>query len=286
MSFLRLVQVNFPALNMSLKDLRVAFKVEKSLVGYPNLAEISIYNLSESSRNKIEQEGERLNIYAGYEDTGQGLIFQGDIINVIHLKDSTEWITQLFCADGRNVLNTSVINKTLTAGTTFEEIYNELTGELKGVAKGITKGLKNCLSGKRSILRDIQLTGGVFEWLEKISKECGFEYSINDGAIETVPFHQPVSDIPPIVINQKNGMIGSPERSDIGVMVKTTLNWSFKLGRTFKIESISEKLNVGNLFFRKVPPVRNQGIYRIDKIIHVGDNFSSVWETEVQGRVF
>ena len=81
-------------------------------------------------------------------------------------------------------------------------------------------------------------------------------------------------------------MIGSPERSDIGINVKNLLLPYLKLGRKIKIESITEKLNTGNMHFRKIPPVRNQGVYRIDKLIHTGDTHDNLWQTEINGRVF
>jgi hypothetical protein len=81
-------------------------------------------------------------------------------------------------------------------------------------------------------------------------------------------------------------MIGSPERSDVGVNVKNLLLPDLKLGRKIKIESVSEKLNIGNAYFRKAPPIRNQGIYRIDKLIHNGDTHSNTWETQINGRFF
>ncbi len=268
------------------EDIRINFNIEKSLVGYPNLGNIKIYNLSENSRNMIEEKGLQVQLYAGHEDTGVPLLFSGDIINAVHLKTGPDWISEIFSADGINALSTSTINKTLPAGTDTEQIYNELTGQMAGISKGITEGLKNCLSGKRSLLRELQLSGNIKDWLDKISKDCGFDYSVNDGVIETTPTNQPLSDVPPVIINQASGMIGSPERTEIGINVKNILLPALKLGRTIKVESISEKINVGNLFFRKVPPIRNEGVYRIDKLIHVGDNYDNPWETSIQARIF
>ena len=45
-------------------------------------------------------------------------------------------------------------------------------------------------------------------------------------------------------------------------------------------------INVGNLFFRKIPPIRNKGIYRIDKLIHTGDTHDNPWSTQINARVF
>jgi hypothetical protein len=267
-------------------DLRINFKIEKSLVGYPNLGNIKIYNLSESSRNNIEEKGLKIQLYAGYEDSSIPLLFTGDIINIVHLKNGPDWVSEIFAADGVNILSTATINKTLPAGIDTEQIYNELVGQMQGISKGVTEGLKNCLSGKRSLLRELQLSGNIKDWLDKIATDCGFEYSINEEVIETTPTGLPLSDVPPVVINQASGMIGSPERTEIGINVFNLLLPELKLARTIKVESISEKLNVGNLFFKKIPPIRNKGIYRIDKLIHIGDTHDNPWSTEINARIF
>lgn len=267
-------------------DLRINFKIEKSLVGYPNLGNIKIYNLSESSRNNIETEGLQIQLYTGYEDNSVPLLFSGDIINVVHIKTGPDWISEIFAADGVNILSTATINKTLPAGVDTGQIYDELVGQMQGISKGVTEGLQNCLSGKRSLLRELQLSGNIKDWLDKIATDCGFEYSVNDGVIETTPTGFPLSDVPPVVINQGSGMIGSPERTEVGINVSHLLLPELKLARTIKVESISEKINVGNLFFRKIPPIRNKGIYRIDKLIHIGDTHDNPWATQINARVF
>ena len=272
--------------DLEIIDLRMIFKVEKSLVGYPNLANIKIHNLSENSRAKIEEDGLKVRLYAGYLDEGVPLLFDGDVINVVHMKQGPDWISEIFAGDGVNILSTATVNKTLPAGVSTDQIYDELVSQMQGISKGITEGLQNCLSGKRSLLRELQLSGNVKDWLDKIAKDCGFEYSVNDGVIETVPTGLPVSDESPVIINQDSGMLGSPERTEVGINVKNLLLPGLKLGRTIKVESVSQKLNVGNLFFRKIPPVRNQGIYRIDKLIHTGDTRDNPWETQISARIF
>lgn len=275
---------DFPGYEIT--ELRVIAKVEKSLVGYPNLANIKVYNLSENSRKKIEQEGLKIQLFAGYLDVGVPLLFDGDIINVIHTKIGVDWISEIFAADGIKVLSTATVNKTLAAGSTTGQVYDELVKQMDGITKGITEGLQSCLSGKRSLLRALQLSGNVKDWLDKISLDCGFEYSVNDGVIETTPTGLPLSDVPPKIINQGSGMIGSPERTEVGVNVKHFLLPDLKLGRTIRIESITEKINIGNLFFRKIPKIKNEGIYRIDKLIHSGDTHSNQWETNINARIF
>lgn len=284
--FNRVARVTIPSINFEVTGLKINFKVEKSLVGYPNLANIKIYNLSESSRNKIEEEGLQIQLYVGHEDTSVPLLFEGDIVNVVHIKSGPDWVSEIFCADGVNILSTSTINKTLPAGVDTQQIFNELVNQMDGIKKGATEGIQNCLSGKRSVLRELQLSGNVKDFLDRLSKDCGFEYSVNDGVIETTATGLPLSDVPPFIINQGTGMIGSPERTEIGINVRHLLLPELKLARTIKVESLSAKINVGNLFFRKVPPIRNEGIYRIDKLVHIGDTRDNPWETQIQSRIF
>ena len=81
-------------------------------------------------------------------------------------------------------------------------------------------------------------------------------------------------------------MIGSPELTEVGVKVKSLMLPNLKLGRRIEIQSISAKINIGNLVFRKVPPTIGVGIYRIDKLQHVGDTHSNDWFTNIEGRNF
>ncbi|MCP3685804.1 MAG: hypothetical protein GY861_24410 [bacterium] len=282
MKFIRQVNIAFTGFETS--DLRVNFEITKSLVGYPNLGLIKIYNLSESKRNQIDEQFSTLKLFAGYDDLV--LLFTGDIVNVIHKYIQPDWITEIYAGDGIQVLNGSVVNKAMPAGSTVEQIYNELVDNMVGVTKGITEGLSDCITEKRSLLRQLQLTGNVKEWLIQLAADCGFDYAITDDIIETTVKNSPLTDLPPILINQGTGMIGSPERTDWGVTVKNLLLPELKLGRRFEIKAITTELNVGNLFFRKVPAVKNQGIYRIDKIIHTGDTHADVWQSEIHGRNF
>ena len=270
--------------DLEIADLRVNFKIEKSLVGYPNLGNIKIYNLSETSRNNIETQFKDIEFSAGHETPV--LIFKGQIVNVVHQKFGVDWVSEIFGGDATQALADSTINKTLAPGATTEKIFDELVGQLDGVTKGVTDGLSNCLSGKKSLLRSLQLSGGVKAWLDAIAEQCGFDYSVNDGIIETTTENQPLTDVAPIIISQGTGMIGSPERTEIGINVRTLLDPNLKLARRIQVKAISQAINIGNLNFRKIPPVKNQGIYRMDKLIHVGDTHDNPWETQISARVF
>jgi len=268
--------------DFSTDELRVDFEVEKSLIGYPNLSNIKIYNLGPASRSKIEERFQPVDLKAGYGSPT--LLFSGDLINAVHLYVAPDWVTEIFAGDKTRAINESTINKTLPAGTTQEQIYNELVGQMDGISAGMIDGLKDCISSKRSILRSIQLSGGVKKFLDELAKNCGFDYVVADGVIDAVKKDKALEDEPEIVINQNTGMLGSPERTEVGVVVKTLLNPSLKLGRRIRIEAASQKINAGNLFFRKVPAPATIGTFRIDKIVHKGSLRDNVWESNITAR--
>ncbi len=289
--FNRKIKVSIPGIG-EVEDLRIAFKIEKYLQGSPNLGTISIYNLSENSRNIIAQEVSetsagsflQIQLFAGYEDTGTPLIFTGDIINAVPLKQDTDWVMELYCGDGTALFNDPVINETIPAGTTLNEFYDKLVSKMSGVVKGVTEGLTNCLSGKQSFLFSMIASGDVKTYFDMIVNDCGIEWFISDGVIESIQKGIPLYDEPTIIINQANGMIRSPERTEMGCIVTNFLLPSAKLGRTFKVEALSTKINIGYLNFAKVPPVRNEGIYRITRMVHSGDTHGNQWQSQLEGQ--
>ncbi len=279
MYFLRKYKLKLAGTEIS--EYRINFKVDKSLVGFPNLANIKIYNAPENVKKLLKQ-GDKIELYAGYENN-IGLIFKGEVVNINSTYSKPDYILEIYAGDAHKALTSSKINKTLKAGATTETIYNTLVDNLHGVSKGLTEGLKNCISKKRSLLKAIILSGGVKEWLDKISATCGFDYAVDDGVISTVAKNKALNSGNPFLVSQTTGMLGSPEQTETGMNVTTLLNHSFKLGHTFKIDSISTKLNVGNLMFRKVKKHSNNALYRINSISHSGDNREGEWKSELVG---
>jgi len=163
--------IKFSAPTFSVEDLRVKFKVEKSLVGYPNLAEITIYNLDSNHRDQIEERNIEIELKAGYEDEGIFSLFTGQTTNVVHEYIKPDWQTKIFSADSEKGINDSTINKSLPAGLASEQIFDELIGQMEGVTKGITEGLASCLTGKKSLLRKLMLAGDIKKFLNQLAKD-------------------------------------------------------------------------------------------------------------------
>jgi len=286
MYFIRKWKVKIDAFETT--ELRVKFEVDKSLVGSPNLMKLEIYNIKESNRNLIKEVYQNIELYAGYVDS-MPLIFKGQLRTVSHLLVGVDWITTIYAADGALALENAKINKTYPAGTTQETLVDSLIGELSsvgGIAKGKLEGIKECITKKKSLLKSMIMSGGVKEWLDELSKTCGFDYSVNDGVIDTNTKDKPLNDEPMFLISQKTGMIGSPEITEVGASVSVYLKGDLKLARRFKINAISATLNIGNQYFRKVKKSVNDNPYMIQQIKHLGDSHENDWKTELTGIIY
>ncbi|ETR73977.1 MAG: hypothetical protein OMM_00555 [Candidatus Magnetoglobus multicellularis str. Araruama] len=264
------------------EGLKVVFNVEKSLIGTPNKADITIYNMAASSRKKIQSQGKKIKLFAGRKGEKPALLFVGKITNLIHQKISTEWVSKFYCYDSIDYLEKQV-NLEIEKGATVEDQFNLVLNELQGVYKGFTSGLKKCMSGQVSILRHATYSGSIREFLERLSEQCGFEFFMENETIETIEYNTPIDDIVPITINQSQGMIGSPEITEQGIMVNVLLKPELKLGRKIKVESTSKKVNMGAMHFARPPALDYTGSYIIRKVNHQGDTHSDLWMSRIEG---
>ena len=266
--------------DLEVVDLRVTFKIEKLLSGMPNKCELKIYNLKQSNRDYIKNVAKRVEIFIN-----DILLFKGNITRAYSLKSKTEWISQIFIFDGNLDLYKS-INKSVPKGSSQMDVFNQVIDEATNTSKGMLNGIKNCISKKRSLLKKIYLSGSIKEFLDRLSKDCGFDYSINSDKIDTVPKTDLLRDLPIFVINQANGMIGSPEINLTGSKVKTLLNPILEVGRGYKLEALNMKINMGNDYFSNPNAFSGKGVYKITKISHYGDTHGNDGYSEIEGVHF
>jgi hypothetical protein len=72
--------------NLDASRLRCTFYIEKNMTETPNYSEISIFSLSAAKENQIIETGRRIVLEAGYEGSQYGLIFDGEIIQLLRSK--------------------------------------------------------------------------------------------------------------------------------------------------------------------------------------------------------
>jgi len=99
------VSVGLPGglIGVSLTGFKIVFDITKNLEKTPNTGKVQVYNLSESTRNKLDlalpknkEPPQKLFINAGYlEGDGEEVLFIGDITEISHIKDIPNIVTTI-----------------------------------------------------------------------------------------------------------------------------------------------------------------------------------------------
>ena len=89
---------------LSIDSLYIQIEVKKDLSGKPNEGEVRIYNLAQSTEDRIREKGVRIRIFAGY-DNQPILIHDGDIRRVDRSRTNVDRITIITI--GGNVIKLS-----------------------------------------------------------------------------------------------------------------------------------------------------------------------------------
>jgi hypothetical protein len=266
---------------------RVQFEVTKTLRSSLNTAKIRIFNLGPDNRGQIKGELDDVILNAGYE--GQSLlIFRGQIRNVGTPSDGNDDITEIDAADGDRDARKSIVNVTLAAGTTNEQLIDQVVGSFEKTAKG------QIVIHDKKRLRGRVISGRATAVLDMIATDSDAHWSFQDGRLDIVAAD---STLPTeaIVIRSDTGMLEAPEVDDKGVKVRCLLNPRIRVNGKIQLDNHDVKLKVAKERERqpgakkptKAPKAKNlarldpDGVYKVYKVIHKGDNRGNDWVSEV-----
>lgn len=245
--------------NATDQQIRIRFQASKGIESTTNTSEISIFNLSESSRNRIGRELTNVSIDAGYlnaETDTVGRIFGGQVRDVKHMRDGADVVSIITVGDGDSALRSSFLNRTFPAGTEVSTVVTALIDQL--IVDGVIQGEVVLPEGLDPYARPYTVAGSVKSELDKLSRTHQFYWSIQNGVIEVIAGNKPLPRI--TVLNSSTGMIGYPIITDNGVEVKALINPEVRAGRMIKVESNFIDLN------------SDGGLYRVGSIEYNADN--------------
>lgn len=259
--YLRRVVVTLSGPNGDLKvtDLKIAFEIDKNADANPNTAVIWIYNFSKANRGKINKEFEKVRVEAGYqghpgEKGNVGVIFDGQISDVLHMREETSIVSIIECGDGDKGIRLGTIARAFQKRTKPKEMIEAIQKEMPDVALGEIKDAESLPETESEVV----MCGSCKRELNKLGRTYGFLWSVQDGALEVCPKKKAFDEV--IVISADTGMVGQPSITDNGLMVKTLLNPHLRINR--QVEVRSEFLEMNEM------PKR----FRISGLVHVGDN--------------
>lgn len=258
-----------------IEDLRIVFKIEKTLEKTPNNATIEIYNLAPATRALFEQKHAAIRVTAGY---GQSIkdIFIGDIGAVTTKRAGADIITSIEAADGLVNFQTKEVDLSFAPGAKVGEVLDAL---VKGF--GYVRGEIQGVDVNSEYLKGVVFSGKIRDCMDQLlGKQRDVKWSIQDGQLQILP-KTSGSRHAAIILSAATGLIGSPSKkivvnvdiakkkegkeAETGALLKSLLNAEYLPGRLVRVEA---QFVTGN--------------FKIDKVVHQGDTHSASFYSDLE----
>jgi hypothetical protein len=278
------------ATGIDLSQLRFTFEVRASDVETPNTMKVRVYNLSQQTMNSINSEYDTVTLTAGYQTGNKGIIFQGDIKQTFQGRErNVDTFLDIFAGDGDYAYNSSVINKTFPAGTSSSQ---ELSAYVESMGLTVDSHAQVVLLGGTGGVIAPNLRGKTAFGMARaamgiLADRADARWSIQNGVVTLIPN---TGYLPgqAVQINSATGMIGTPEQTEGGIMIKCYLNPLIRIGQLVQINNADINRNTLNKqmfpgYTSQYYPatVTHDGFYRVMVAEHVGDTRGNDWYTEL-----
>lgn len=263
----------------TIEGLRIVFNITKSLHSFPNLAKIDLYNPNQETLSMLQTRYSELTLNAGYVGNVR-LLFKGQIRNVFQRKVGADRVVTVFAGDGEQDWQNSIFNKTLSENIAVKQVVSEIAASFSNTALGTLQGLDK----PADKLRGQVLSGSSKDIMDTLAEDYGFQWSIQDGMLVTVPNDQTLDNTEAVLINNATGMIGSPTVTELGVSVITLLNPNLLPNAAFRVESSFADVSIGGVQFRDIKRTTGEGLYKTYQVVFDGDTHGDNWFSIVDGR--
>jgi hypothetical protein len=266
---------------LELSELRLRFVVTRGDVRTPHRASIRVTNLSRTTALRIRDEFARVQLQAGYPGT-MSTIFQGNIVQKrLGREDALNTYLDIAAVDGDDAYNFGVVNTTLAAGWTFQDMYEAILKVLKPY--GIVAGYAPPFPSTKGP-RGKPMFGMVRDQLQLLAQALNSSWYIQDGKINIVPLFGYI-DGEAIVLTSKTGMVGMPQKNlNGGIGVRSLLNPGIVPGRLIQLDNASIQdatISVDYTAINFIPQTDADGFYRVLAVNHIGDTRGQEWYSEV-----
>lgn len=268
---------------LDLSALRIKFKVKKTGVMTPNVADIIVYNVEANTQKLIQNEFTSVILQAGYVGN-YGLVFKGNIKQVITGRESaTDTFLNLNCGDGDQAYNFATVNQTIKKGSVPQAQLNAALTAMSGM--GVSQGYTGTLP-PIALPRGKVIYGNARDHLKKLADTYGFTWSVQDG---NLVFLSQGTYLPnqAVVLTSKTGMIGTPQQTTEGIDVKCLLNPNLKVHGRVQLDNASiAKMKINfwepGSAANTPSPIDRDGYYYALVVEHSGDTRGTDWYSNLR----
>lgn len=247
------VQIQTPSGDKEIRNISIKGRITRKMSETGSTAKISIANLSREDVEYLttytspyvdQSKKKRINVFAGYESTGVGMIFSGDIYSALPEGLPDTWLnieakTEYFNQQNIITLSQSKMNTKSIASIVANQLNLALVWRSKS----------------EKFIDAFNFTGAKTKLLNRLNQLDNFTAFVDNGSLLVIDSNEQPPETSSTkkagyikLINANSGMIGIPQPDEHGVKIKVLLDPAFNLGDWFKLES--ERLPIVNGFYQ------------------------------------
>jgi hypothetical protein len=256
-------------------ELRMVFRIEKNIcsLGMPNVFEISIYNLSNATKQLLSKQATAIEFQLGYKEGLDGVVkvARGGISTVASDREEGDIKTSITCFDGLAGLAEANSSRSYVGSIALAKIVKDLANDIPGIE---VSELNIKLDNTKAVgSKGRVFAGRTSSILNKLAREFGFNWSIQLGVFKVVQDNFTEGNLYQISTAAGNLINASPRLDNVnqiinGVDITTILDPRIQPGDLIELTST-------------VNPVLNNR-YQITSISHIGDTHGDTWVSEIQ----
>lgn len=295
---------------LDLSEMRIVFRVFAADVDMPPTAVVRVYNLAESTAQKVQSEFQSVTLQAGYDGGGNyGVIFQGSIVRVRKGRESNiDSFVEIMASDLDALFHYGVVSKTLETSQSspqaqIDAIVSSANAYVSGLrlnpapaSASVAGSLPTSLGTGGTLPRGKVLFGLGRERLSDVTQGRSVSWSIVNGQLQFTD----LSGYAPgeaVKINSMTGMVLVPEATVNGIEVKCLLNPLIKTGTRVQLDNadITNTRVQGQAGNSQVPvagfpnitgieffaSLSADGFYKAIVVEHEGDSRGHDWYTNL-----
>lgn len=251
-------------------ELRVQFKIHRSLTKHPNTCDVTITNLAEKSRSEFTKKPLLVKIDAGYDDELR-FMYSGDLRFGMSEQKGPSWETLLQLGDGDCMHRWARVNRSYAAGTSIRRVLNDAAASM---GLSLPKNLSTDTRLDRAFPVGTTSHGPTRDEMTRLLAPFGYHYSIQNGVLRALR-DEDVNPAVAIPIDEDHGMIGSPAFG--------TPPRSGKPPHVTVRMLLYPEINPGDLI--KLKSRDKNGFFRVETVRHDGDTHGTgqdSWTTTLE----
>lgn len=250
---------------------RIRFSIDKNDNVEANRASVEIFNLSQQSRSRIRDTGDKVIVRAGYTQAGgEEVVFTGQITRVEHTYPVPDIVTKIECGDGVTELREKRSAVSFASDADMEQIVRKLVEDF-----GLE--IRDSVNLPRTkYAHGFSFAGPTREGLRKVLDRDALTYSIQSGYLQIIP-RGGANQKQEVLISPRTGLLSSPARlDDVGgdlTGAKRNPGWSFSA-------LLQPKVEPGGTV--RLESREANGRFRVNAVRHQCDTHGREWYSEIQ----